>query len=164
MDTRAESEASPLPSGERDRVRGGATLARKLRVNGTEAERKLWSMLRNRQIRGMKFVRQFPIGPYIADFACREAALIIEVDGGQHDDEVDRARTADLNNEGYAVLRFWNNEVLNNLPGVHEAIVRVLGDDPSPDWRFAPATLSPEGRGTRGVTAATAKQRNARHS
>lgn len=156
--------ASPLPSGERDRVSGGATRARTLRRNATDAERKLWAMLRNRQITGWKFVRQFSIDCYFVDFACREAALVIEVDGGQHGTSADEARTAYLNAQGYSVLRFWNNEVLGNPQGVFEAIVSALGGHPSPDWRFAPATLSPEGRGKRGVSAATAKRRSARKS
>ncbi|MDR3470771.1 MAG: endonuclease domain-containing protein [Devosia sp.] len=143
-------------------MRGGAQFARSLRTNSTDAERKLWSLLRNRQIAGAKFVRQFPIGPYVADFVCREAALIIEADGGQHDEPSDRERTAYLNAEGYSVLRFWNNDVLGNPSGVFEAVSDVLGGHPSPDWRYAPATLSPEGRGTRGTTAATARKRSAR--
>jgi very-short-patch-repair endonuclease len=122
---------------------GRVVRARRLRQNQTDAERKLWTALRNRQIEGAKFVRQYPIGRYVADFVCREAMLVIEVDGGQHaESEADEGRTALMNMRGYSVLRFWNNEVLQNLPGCLEALSAVLRGNPSPDWRFAPATLS----------------------
>lgn len=133
-----------------------------LRINSTEAEKKLWYALRNRQLENAKFIRQFAVGPYIADFTCREKALIIEVDGGQHGESLtDEKRTSYLNAEGYSVLRFWNNEVLDNLEGVLYAVQTVLRGHPSPDLRFAAATLSPEGRGEKGIAAATAKQRKA---
>ncbi|NGP16955.1 DUF559 domain-containing protein [Devosia chinhatensis] len=122
--------------------------ARTLRRNETNAEHVLWQMLRNRQIDGRKFVRQYPIEPYFADFACREAMLVIELDGGQHESAADIIRTAHLNACGYSVLRFWNNEVLGNREGCWHAIHAALKGNPSPDLRFAPATLSPEGRGT----------------
>ena len=128
---------------------------RRLRRNGTDAENRLWYFLRNRQLDGTKFVRQLPIGPYVADFVCRDRALIVELDGGQHNGSVsDRMRTARLNAEGYSVLRFWNNEVLQNTAGVREAIRLTLAGTPSPDWCFAPADLSLTGRGTRGENAA----------
>lgn len=131
------------------------TRPRQLRRNATDAENRLWYVLRNRSLGGWKFVRQFPVGPYIADFACREAALIVEIDGSQHaDNEKDLSRTTFLNSEGYGVLRFWNNEVMDNRDGVLEAILRTIDGSPSPDLRFAPATLSPSGRGIRGVRAA----------
>jgi len=124
--------------------------ARQLRRDGTAAENRLWYFLRNRQIEGLKFVRQVPVGSYIVDFACREVALVVELDGGQHAvGDRDARRTAQLNAEGYSVLRFWNNEVFSNRAGVLQAIVDVARGTPSPDWRFAPATLSPEGRGVR---------------
>jgi very-short-patch-repair endonuclease len=122
--------------------------ARSLRRNETDAEHVLWQMLRNRQMAGRKFVRQYPVGPYFADFACREAMLIVELDGGQHDESArDQVRTAHLNAKGYSVLRFWNNDLLTNREGCWLAIHCVLTGTPSPDLRFAPATLSPEGRG-----------------
>jgi len=122
--------------------------ARSLRRNQTEAEHRLWQMLRNRQIDNHKLVRQHPIGPYVADFACRQAMLLIELDGGQHaDSNQDAARTHYLNDHGYGVLRFWSNELLGNRDGCWHAIVSVLNGNPSPDLRYAPATLSPEGRG-----------------
>ncbi|MDB5529983.1 MAG: hypothetical protein JWR51_3086 [Devosia sp.] len=131
--------------------------ARLLRQDGTDAENRLWYSLRSRALGGNKFVRQLAIGPYFADFACREHMLIIEVDGGQHDgSQSDIARTGYLNSQGYSVLRFWNNEVLENRDGVLDAITRVIEQTPSPDLRYAPATLSPTGRGIRGARAAAA--------
>lgn len=102
------------------------TLARKLRRRQTEAERSLWMGLRNRQLEGVKFRRQQPIGPYIVDFVSTEKRLIVEVDGGQHNEEgiegKDEERTLWLKGQGYRVLRFWNNEVLSNIEGVLERI------------------------------------------
>ncbi|MBU1175294.1 MAG: endonuclease domain-containing protein [Alphaproteobacteria bacterium] len=137
-----------------------ASSAKRLRTSMTDAERKLWFRIRNRQLLGFKFVRQLPIGRYVADFVCREAALIVEIDGGQHNgSERDIERTGFLNHEGYSVLRFWNNEVLGNTDGVLETIMTVLGGHPSPDLRYAKADLSPEGRGAKGTNAATARRR-----
>ena len=142
------------------RVRGAVNRARRMRKVATDAENRLWYVLRNRNLNGHKFVRQFAIGPYVADFACREMALIIEIDGSQHMvSENDAIRTRFLNQQGYPVLRFWNIEVLLNRSGVLEAISSVLRAHPSPGLRFTPATLSPEGRGTRGASAATTKRR-----
>jgi very-short-patch-repair endonuclease len=103
------------------------------RLDATDAERKLWYELRSRSILGFKFVRQEPIGPYVADFACRERRVIVEVDGGQHaDSERDVARDRWLTDQGYRVLRFWNNDVMSNIDGVLETIAAVLsgGMDP----------------------------------
>ncbi|WP_269467948.1 endonuclease domain-containing protein [Devosia ureilytica] len=145
------------------RVRGSVSRARTLRQNSSDAERKLWSLLRGRRMQGNKFVRQLGIGPYIADFVCREAALIIEADGGQHAESAkDQTRTAYLNAEGYSVLRFWNQEILLYPEAVWEAIASVLALNPSPDLRFAPATLSPQGRGVSGARAASTKKRSFR--
>lgn len=144
----------PLPSGERVRVRGShgdpkiRKQARGLRAEPTDAETRLWSRLRNRRLEGFKFVHQYAIGRYFADFVCRDAMLIVEVDGGQHSVSArDARRTRYLNDQGFSVLRFWNNEVLDNTDGVLQALLLTLHNCPSPDWRFAPATLSPEGRG-----------------
>jgi very-short-patch-repair endonuclease len=94
-------------------------IARKLRVNQTDAETVLWNRIRNRQIEGHKFVRQVPILGYICDFVCRERRLIIEVDGGQHNESAaDAIRDRRLMEDGYRVLRFWNNDVLGNTEGV----------------------------------------------
>jgi len=101
------------------------THARTLRRNSTDAELRLWSRLRGRQLHGARFRRQQPIGPYIVDFYCAEANLIIEVDGGQHADD-GPARTQWLEHKGYRVVRFWNNDVLANTDGVMEFIASVL--------------------------------------
>ncbi len=100
-------------------------VARKLRGNSTDAEKLLWSRIRSRQL-GVKFVRQFPIGPHVVDFACRSAHLVIELDGGQHSEEVDAPRTATIETHGYRVIRFWNNEVIEQLEGVLAAIALEL--------------------------------------
>ena len=99
--------------------------ARDLRQQSTDAERKLWSILCNRQLGGLKFRRQFPIDRYFADFACREAKLIVEVDGGQHADraDYDEARTRVIETYGWHVVRFGNHDVLTNLEGVADAIL-----------------------------------------
>ena len=94
-------------------------IARRLRANQTDAETVLWNRIRNRQIDGYKFVRQVPILGYICDFVCREQRLIIEVDGGQHNESAtDAIRDKRLIEDGYRVLRFWNNNVLGNTEGV----------------------------------------------
>jgi len=95
---------------------GAGERARTLRRDMTEAERRLWQMLRSRQTEDCRFRRQVPIGGFIADFACHAARLIVEIDGGQHDpsSESEASRTRFLEGEGYRVLRFWNNEVLDN--------------------------------------------------
>jgi very-short-patch-repair endonuclease len=106
--------------------------ARKLRRNQTGAERELWFRLRDRRLRGLKFRRQVPIGNYVVDFCCESARLIIELDGGQHAERsaVDAKRIADLEAQGYLVLRFWNNAVLGNMDGVLESIVGTLRPEP----------------------------------
>ena len=91
---------------------------------------KLWLALRNRGVAGAKFRRQVPVGPYVCDFLCKEAKLIIEVDGGQHNETVDRYRTAQLVNRGYRVLRFWNNDVPTNMDGVLLTISNTLETSP----------------------------------
>jgi very-short-patch-repair endonuclease len=101
--------------------------ARELRRDATDAERRLWSALRDRRLRGYRFRRQHPIGDFIVDFACTRHHLMVEADGGQHaDSEADRRRTAWLEAEGWQVLRFWNNDVLGNTEGVILAILREL--------------------------------------
>src|SRR5256885_8127910 len=94
-------------------------IARRLRVKQADAETVLWNRIRNRQIDGHKFVRQLPISGYVCDFVCREKFLVIEVDGGQHNESAaDAIRDRRLAEDGYRVLRFWNNDVLGNLEGV----------------------------------------------
>ena len=88
---------------------------------------KLWFSVRDRRLAGFKFVRQKSIGPYVADFLCRDRNLIVEVDGGQHaESESDKIRDAFLVSEGYRVLRLWNSDVLHNLDGVLETILTSL--------------------------------------
>ena len=99
-------------------------IARILRHRQTDAEKKMWRFLRSREFEGVKFRRQQPLGSYIADFCSHQARLIIEVDGSQHasDKGKDAKRTEYLNSVGYQVLRFWDNEVLNNMDPVLEKI------------------------------------------
>lgn len=99
--------------------------AARLRKEATDVERNLWSALRNRQIGGYKFRRQASIGPFIADFLCIEAMLIVELDGSQHSEAGDANRTRFLEERGYRVLRFWNNDVIDNLDGVLETIKAI---------------------------------------
>ena len=107
--------------------------ARKLRICQTDAERRLWGFLRNRQLCGFKFRRQYPIPPYIADFVCVEAGLVIEIDGGQHfsDQARDVERARFLMSIGYRTVRYWNDDVLLRTSEVLEAILLELGR-PSP--------------------------------
>ena len=109
--------------------------SRDLRNNSTDAERKLWAHLRNRQVQGTRFNRQVPIGPFICDFAARTLKLIIELDGGQHAVRTaqDDRRSEFLVSRGFRVLRFWNNDVLENVDGVLAVIERALHDMPSPN-------------------------------
>jgi very-short-patch-repair endonuclease len=101
--------------------------ARRLRQTATDAELKLWYRLRSRSILGFKFVRQEPIGPYVADFTCRERGLIVEVDGGQHaDSKRDLVRDQWFVDRRYLVLRFWNNDVMTNIDDVLETIAMAL--------------------------------------
>ena len=101
--------------------------ARELRRNQSEAERRLWNELRGRRLADEKFVRQYQIDTFIADFACRSARLAIELDGGQHSESArDAGRTRIIEAHGYRVIRFWNNEVIENMDGVLQMIVREL--------------------------------------
>ena len=98
--------------------------ARRLRREQTPAEARLWARLRGRQLHGAKFRRQVPVGPFIAEFLCKELSLVIEADGGQHGDQedYDARRTAWLEAEGFQVLRFWNHDVLTDIDNVMEVI------------------------------------------
>jgi crossover junction endodeoxyribonuclease RuvC len=117
--------------------------AKELRVNSTDAERILWAQLRAKRFDGHKFRRQEPILGYIADFACPERRLVIELDGGQHNgSESDVRRDRLLRQAGFQILRFWNNEVAENLEGVLLRIREAL----MPDAPLSPS-LSPGGRG-----------------
>jgi very-short-patch-repair endonuclease len=103
---------------------------RYLRANMTEAECELWHQVRDRRLSNAKFRKQVTIHPFVVDFLCIERRLVVEVDGCQHTPEADASRTAFLQSRGYRVIRFWNNEVLNNLPAVLEAI-RIALTEPS---------------------------------
>jgi very-short-patch-repair endonuclease len=105
--------------------------ARRLRREDTDAEAKLWGALCDRRLGGWKWRRQVPIKPYIVDFLCLEAKLVVELDGGQHNDQVayDERRTRHLETLGYRVLRFWNSAVLTNREGVCDTILDACGGD-----------------------------------
>jgi very-short-patch-repair endonuclease len=109
--------------------------ARNLRWNMTDAERYLWAILRRKRFAGARFRRQHPIGPYIADFFCPAAKLIVELDGGHHAEEKqslhDKRRTRWLEARGYRVLRLWNTDLKRNPAGVREAIYEALRYPPS---------------------------------
>ena len=114
----------------KDRV----TKARELRRDGSRAERICWHLLRDRRINGVKFRRQHPIGPYFADFACISRMLVIEIDGDHHafQVEADARRTAAMKQEGWRVLRFWANDVVQNPEGIWSAIEIALSDSSVP--------------------------------
>ncbi len=120
----------PTLSHKRDRLRDPlhTAFARDSRHRQTDAERNLWMRLRDRQLGQVKFRRQYPIGPYIVDFCCIKSRLIVELDGGHHADtvEADEQRTDYLKRQGFRVVRFWDNDVLNNMDGVLEAILEQL--------------------------------------
>ncbi|MBA4011461.1 MAG: endonuclease domain-containing protein [Phenylobacterium sp.] len=120
--------------------------ARSLRATQTNAEGYLWASLRNRQLGGWKWRRQVGVGPFIVDFLCIEAGLVIELDGGGHAErlEQDALRTAMLGAHGLRVIRFWNHGVFESREGVCDAILAACGGERSPH-----PTLSPEGRGKR---------------
>ena len=131
--------------------------ARNLRRSQTNAERKLWSLLRDRRLAGFKFRRQHPVGPFIVDFCCTEVKVIVELDGGHHalTHDSDMARSGYLAGQGYRVLRFWNNEVLGNTSGVLERIVEALTLN-----RRSPLTLPSPQRGEGiGIVMNTAERR-----
>lgn len=104
--------------------------ARRLRRDSTDAERKLWSRLRSGQLKGLRFRRQHPIPPYFVDFCCISARMVIELDGSQHSDKTDAVRTASLQRQGFTVLRFWDNDVLQQTDAVLEAILNALPELP----------------------------------
>ena len=123
--------------------------ARRLRRNATDAERKLWHLLRDRRLGGIKFRRQHPRGPYTLDFYCAEAALVIEVDGSQHAERVehDARRTEYLEAEGLQVLRFWNRDVLLQPETCFEIILRTVTERTPLTLSLSPLT---RGEGTPG--------------
>jgi very-short-patch-repair endonuclease len=118
--------------------------SRHLRKEMTDSERKLWQHLRAGRLDGLKFRRQHPIPPYIADFCCIEKKLVVELDGSQHSQEADAARTRFLESQGWRVIRFWDNDVLLATEAVVEAIWNTIAEpyphpNPSPDGRGAQA-------------------------
>jgi very-short-patch-repair endonuclease len=136
---------SPLPSREGVRGRGPTLRARSLRQQSTEAEKKLWHHLRRKQFHGLRFRRQYPLGPhFFGDFVCLPARLVIEVDGRQHAEGMqldhDERRTQWLRTQNFRILRFWNVDVFGNIEGVLDMIDAAVREPPPP----AP---SREGRG-----------------
>ena len=116
--------------------------ARRLRREATDVEALLWQHLRNRQLGGLKFRRQATVGKAIPDFICAEKRLIVELDGGQHSEEVDAGRTAKLAVLGCRVIRFWNNDVIENLESVQERILAEANAMPSRFKRRQPSSNS----------------------
>jgi very-short-patch-repair endonuclease len=137
--------------------------AQRLRRDLTDAERLLWSRLRSRALHGWKFRRQHPIGAYIADFACLEGGLVVELDGGQHADAAayDSVRTRVLERGRFRVLRFWNNDVLTNIEGVLQSIAGGLPSPASAGEGGDPSRSDGEGEGQR--TAPGSAQSDAPH-
>lgn len=130
----------------RTRRKPGTTeRARTLRQGDNLAEGRLWSELKDRKLGGYKFIRQLPIGPYFADFACRERRLVVELDGSQHADSTrDRVRDASMQEAGYSVIRFWSHEARSQTRAVCETILAALNGQlteatVAPDLRFCPA-------------------------
>jgi very-short-patch-repair endonuclease len=126
-------------------------VAKTLRTDATDAERALWQCIRAHRLNGLKFKRQEPMGRFVVDFVCHDEKLIIELDGGQHAEQVraDDKRTKFLEARGYRVVRFWNDDVLKNMDGVLETVLRKLSPSPQP--------LSRQGRGAKGVEVKEAK-------
>jgi very-short-patch-repair endonuclease len=144
----------PLPSRGRETAKrsGGVTRARQFRNNMTDAEWKMWFILRDMNWPGAHFRRQARIGPYYADFLSHAFKTIIEVDGSQHGEVTgsshDTIRDAFLRKEGFSILRFWNLDVLKNPSGIHDAVAAHLSSlTPTPRLRRVP---SPQGGGSNG--------------
>jgi very-short-patch-repair endonuclease len=149
---RESSFPSPLAGEGAARRRRGAgegarnltKAARQLRSRMTDAERKLWFALKDRKFDAFKFRRQVPVGPYIADFLCFESRLIVEVDGGQHNGSArDAERDAWLARNAFRVVRFWNNDVLQNLEGVLTRLAAELEATPHPSSSLRSTPPSP---------------------
>ncbi|WP_454763477.1 endonuclease domain-containing protein [Cupriavidus campinensis] len=133
------------------------SFVRALRAGMTEAEQRLWYHLRAHRFLGLKFKRQMPLGPFIADFVCIEFKLVIEADGGQHGSEADEKRDGWFRREGYTVLRFWNNEILQQTESVLEAIrqaVLARGYVDTPALSPGPSPASGRGENTERVSRA----------
>jgi very-short-patch-repair endonuclease len=120
--------------------------ARRLRHDMTDAEHGLWRILRNRQFAGAKFRRQVAMGPYIADFICYDARLVVEADGGQHNGSSrDEVRDAWFAEQGFRTLRFWNNDILSNPEGVAHSIAIALSQMKAPLTRPLSGHPLPQG-------------------
>ncbi len=138
-------------------------LARDLRKPENMAEARLWHVLRNRQLGGLKFRRQFPIGSYIADFVCTEKRLVVELDGSQHADSAyDQVRNAYMNAQGWSVARFYSGEVLRSRESVIETIAgicegHICGQINDPDFQFYPAMTNDITYMRRAIALATAQ-------
>lgn len=122
--------------------------ARELRHAPTAAESLLWSRLRRSQLGGLKFTRQLPTAGHFADFACRGARLVVELDGSQHVEMSvqDAERTRRIEAEGYRVIRFWNNDLMSNMEGVLQAILAAVS--PADGGGPPPGPLPQAGRGS----------------
>ncbi|MCY4394493.1 MAG: endonuclease domain-containing protein [Rhodospirillaceae bacterium] len=157
--TSLREATSPSEEGEESKVQRAKRtdfakkLARRLRKQPTDAENRLWYFLHKKQLDGLRFKRQEPIGNYVADFVCPTLKLIVEVDGGQHGIEVekDEARTAWLESQGYTVIRFWNNEVMENIEGVlatvREEVAALKGNRTTPPSTSLRSATSPSEEG-----------------
>ena len=110
---------------------GATQRARRLRSDMTDAEPKIWNLLRT-AFPVWRFRRQVPIRQYITDFASHRARLVIEIDGGQHNEAVDGPRTTVIENDGYRVIRFWNNDVLANIDGIATLLTKALNETAPP--------------------------------
>lgn len=146
VSSRSDHGVGEAASSGRSRRRPGTTSrARNLRQGDNQAEALLWVELKRRKLGGHKFTRQFPVGPYFADFCCREKMLVIELGGSQHADCAhDVRRDAYLNERGYSILRFWNHEVLKHRTAARDTILATLnGNLPATsrtgELRFLPA-------------------------
>jgi very-short-patch-repair endonuclease len=144
--SRSDDGVGGATSQARSRRKPGATArARTLRRGDNQAEALLWLELKRRKLGGYKFTRQFPIGPYFADFACREKRLVVELDGSQHAESAhDRRRDEFMRAKGYTILRFWSHDVLKHRTSVCETILAALygrfaGNVTAPDLRFVSA-------------------------
>lgn len=140
---------SEKTKGQRNSNRRLLSHARRMRHEPTDAERKFWFAVRAHGFGGHKFKRQYPIGPYIADFVCLESHLIIELDGGQHSQQAgyDAERTAYLQTRGFRVLRYWNDEFLRHQADILEDVWRALK---SPSPASSARDLSPKGGEVKG--------------
>jgi very-short-patch-repair endonuclease len=147
------------------RGRGTTQRSRDLRAASSEAEQKLWRFLRRRYVRGLRFRRPFPLGPYFADFVCLPSRLIVEVDGSQHLEAKQMAhdlrRTKWLEANGFCVLRFWASDVMANIDGVFERIDFFVRSPPPPNASRAARSICSLPQGEGGDSALADRKRSA---